>query len=440
LSRLLCPLDHNLTHMKSSRLLVSLLLLVAAGCSGLNLPGDSTPTSQPAVSPSPTPIPTETLTPTPSNPETLTLWLPPEFDPQGGSSAARILQERLDEFSQRREVRIEVRIKAASGPGGLLDSLTTANAAAPLALPDLVALPHPTLETAALKGLLHPYDELSNLIEDADWYDYARQLARLQNSNFGLPFAGDALLLVHRTTVIEEPPTDLESALDTQDILAFAGADPQAIFTLAQYMAAGGPVLDEQEHPYLDLNTLTSVLAFIQQAENSGLMPFWITQFQTNEQAWQAFEDGRANMVVTWASRHFENMLADTAGSRLPTLGSEPFTLATGWVWALASPNPENLPMSVELAEFLSQSDFLARWNEAAGLLPTRPSTLSNWRNTSQQSLVGGIAQSAHLTPSSDVMTSLAPPLADATLQVLKQQADPPTAAQDAVQSLSGQQ
>jgi hypothetical protein len=82
-----------------------------------------------------------------------------------------------------------VRIKALDGPGGLLDALSAANAAAPLALPDLILLPRPQLETAALKGLLTPFDGLSASLNNGDWYDYARDLAQLQDSTFGLPLA-----------------------------------------------------------------------------------------------------------------------------------------------------------------------------------------------------------------------------------------------------------
>ncbi len=107
-----------------------------------------------------------------------------------------LLQARLDEFQRRNpRVSIETRVKAVSGPGGLLDSLTTASAAAPQALPDLVALPRDLLETAALKGLLLPLDNLTTALDDPDWYAYAASLARLQKNIYGLPFAGDALVL-----------------------------------------------------------------------------------------------------------------------------------------------------------------------------------------------------------------------------------------------------
>ena len=79
------------------------------------------------------------------------IWLTPEFDPEGKGTASGLLKARLEEFAaENPEVRLEVRVKAVDGSGGLLDSLVAANAAAPLVLPDLVLLPRPLLESAAL--------------------------------------------------------------------------------------------------------------------------------------------------------------------------------------------------------------------------------------------------------------------------------------------------
>jgi len=88
--------------------------------------------------------------PTPaSDANHLILWLPPEFDPHSGTPAGDLLNERLDAFINAHPgLTIEVRIKAVNGPGGLLDSLATTSAAAPAAIPSLVALPRGELETA----------------------------------------------------------------------------------------------------------------------------------------------------------------------------------------------------------------------------------------------------------------------------------------------------
>jgi maltose-binding protein MalE len=145
----------------------------------------------------------------------LQIWLPPEFDPGSGTPAGDVLQAHLDEFARRRAgVRIEVRVKAVDMPGGLLDALTSASAAAPLILPDLIALPRSSLEAAALKGLLHPYEGLSTALEHPDWYEYARKRVRIQASTYGLPFAGDARVLVYRPEAVAAPPTDWQDMLE----------------------------------------------------------------------------------------------------------------------------------------------------------------------------------------------------------------------------------
>ncbi|MEJ2709278.1 MAG: extracellular solute-binding protein, partial [Anaerolineales bacterium] len=307
----------------------------------------------------------------------------------------------------------------------------------PLALPDLVALPAPLLETASLKGLIHPFDGFIETMDSPDWYDYARQLARLQNSTFGLPFAGDAMMLVYRPAAVEAPPVNWAQALEANHELVFAAADPQALFTMAQYQAAGGDIQDEQGRPALETDPLVEVLTFYQSAEASGVMPFWLTQYQSDEQAWQYFVENNSDMVVTWASRFLGAMLADTAMASIPTPEGVPYTLSSGWVWALAAPQAERQQLGAELAEFLTDSNFMARWTQAAGYLPPRPSALKAWSSTSLQSTLEDIILSAKPYPPTDVLISIGPPLQQASVDVLKEQVEPTQAAQTAVESVS---
>ena len=133
--------------------------------------------------------------------------MPPQFDPESDTPAGDLLQERLDLYTaQRPDIRIETRVKASSGTGGLLDSLSSANAAAPLVVPDLILLPRTSLEIAALKGLLFPYDGLTDTLDESDWYPYAQELGQIQTSTFGLPFAGNALVSLYRPSEIETLP------------------------------------------------------------------------------------------------------------------------------------------------------------------------------------------------------------------------------------------
>jgi len=429
-----------LTNLVNSKpLIVLVLVLMLSGCAQPTAPS-VTASPEPAPTPTATsPIPEEPILDTPSPPTYLRLWVPPEFDPANETRAARLLQARLDEFTERRSVDIEVRVKALNGTGGLIDSLSGANAAAPLALPDLVLLPHDLLETAALKGLLIPMDKMIDPLDGSDWYEYAQQLAFVQNSTFGIPFAGDALLLLYRPAAIAAPPHDWTSALETAAPLIFPAADEQASFTLAQYLVAGGQLQDEEGRPMLDAESLTQVLTFFQEGNTSGLMPTWLTELTTDEESIAAYRETSGDMAITWTSRYLNELPVDSAADSMPTPTGSLDTLAYGWVWALSNPQVQRHPLSVELAEFLTQGEFLARWSPAAGLLPPRSSALSGWYDTTTRNLVGRIVLSANIVSPADVLTVISPALKQATTDVLSNLVDPATAAQNAVEQVSGQ-
>lgn len=422
--------------------LISLASLMVA-CSGI-LPTALEPTpvasevvqpTEPATAESPV---AATPSATASSPQVLRIWLPPEFDPQAETPAADILRARLEEFTRRRAgMRIEVRVKAVEGPGGLLDALSSASAAAPLILPDVVALPRPVLEAAALKGLLHPYDGLTQVFEQTDWYDYARQLSQIQTSVYGLPFAGDARVLVYRMEALGAPPKDWASLLELTEPMIFPAASSRALFTLGQYQGAGGIVQDEQGRPLLEMGALEGVLAFYRLANEGGSMPFWLTQFETDEQAWEAYLGNQANLVETSLEQYLKANDPASRASLLFTQAGEPFSLGTGWVWALASARNDRLDEGAALAEYLVEPAFLARWSEAAGFLPSRTTALAAWEDLALAAILEEVALSSQLEPATDLMIQIGPVLQSATLQILKDQIAPHAAAQAAVDSLS---
>jgi multiple sugar transport system substrate-binding protein len=426
-------------------LLLSCALLSLVGCNGLlPQPAPGTLSPQPTrqdVTPTSKLSPGETASPqgTVETPRKLTLWVPPQFDPSANNPAAVLLRGHLQEFSQQHaNIQVEVRVKAAAGPGGLLDALAATNSAAPAALPDLVALPRPDLEAAALKGLIYPFDGQTRLPDDPDWYNYARQLGILQGSSFGLPFAGDALVLLYRSSQAAEQPKDWNTLLSQPGVMAFPAADPQALFSLALYQSAGGQIEDAQRRPILTANSLVTVLKLYESGVKSGKFPPWLAQSETDVQAWQAYREQQAAWVVTWASHYLAEVLPDTSLMPLMSLGDKPSTLATGWLWTLATPRPERQEMAVSLAEFLVKSDFLADWTVAAGFLPPRPTALAGWKD---QVLVGTLSQielSAQARPTNDLTSSLGPLLKDASIMVIKGQSDPVQAAQTAAARLKG--
>ena len=430
---------------------IIILLLPLSGCDDIRgVLQTAIPSSK--ATPTPSPVKTDTVGASASQPAgtqtavlstatpvpSLTLWVPPEFGPGSTTAGGDLLRRRLDEFSRENGgVQVQIRVKAPSGSGGLLDMLTASSAAAPLALPSVVALSRADLEVAALKGLIYPLDGASSAIDQADWYNYARQLAMVQGATFSLPFAGDALVVAYRPTNITTPLGDWSSVYSMGQPLAFPAGDPQALFILSMYQSVGGEVEDAQRRPTLQPELLSQVLTVMSDGEQRGIFPYWLSQYETSGQVWQAYRDGRVNALVTWVSYYLSNLPPDTAAAPLPRLNDSPLTLATGWGWAVADPNPERRALSIKLAEFLSQGDFLASWTEAVGYLPTRPSALAAWTNQSLKTFLSPVAVSAQARPTVDQLSSLGPVLKEATLKVLKRESDPTQASKAASEKLT---
>ena len=418
---------------------LSLLLALALNACGTLLPPASpSPTPSLTATPTPEPLVTAPPPPTPGGPRTLVVWLPPQFDPNSGAPAGELLKSRLDRFtSENPEITIEIRIKAASGPSNLLEALTAASRAAPDALPDLIALPRPDLEAAAALSLLRPLDGLTTVLDDPDWYAFAGQMAHIQNAAYGLPFAGDALLLAyHPSQVTLEADAGWTQIRDLGAGLAFPAADPQALVSLGLYQSSGGALFDAEGRPSLDLAGVETLFEFYAQASASGLMPVADTQFQTDAQSWQAYREGRAALSITWASQALAEASSDTNLLPLPGLDSQPFTLAAGWSWAVTSTDAGQQALAARLAEFLVDSQFLAEWTAAAGYLPPRPNSLPLWKDRPSQALAAQALESAHLIPSQDLLLALGPLMQEAVVGLLQGQITAPEAAQSVIEQL----
>lgn len=394
---------------RAFRLLVLIGLLFSEGCSSL-APLLTTPTPAPVIQTTSTsetiPTPTE-----PSGPQAriLRVWLPPRFDPNAGTGAGALLQQRLAEFEANHPgLKIEIRIKAEDGETGLLDSLSITSNAAPAALPDLVALPRPALESAALKGLLHPIDGLSTALQDPDWYGYARDLGHVQNIGYGLPFAGDAMVLLYRSEI--EDGVSWNTIFSSKRSLSFPAGDPQALFMLSLYVSAGGEMVDANGLPTLNQEALTRVLSWVEDGIAAKSILPSVKNIATYEYAASAYRSGSADVVIVWTSADLPAGLL----APIPGLDGSDHSFATGWAWALAGANPENQQLAIQLAEYLTADSFIIEWTRGTGWLPTRPSS-----GGVGETSIAQVAESAFVMPSEEVIVVLGPLLQEALSRVL---------------------
>jgi len=389
-------------------------LFFSAGCASLEpiLASLTPPTPVPTQQATPASPATATITPAvPSDSPYLRVWLPAQFDLTPESDAAQLLGQRLAEFeAQNPGVKMEVRVKKADGENDVINSLSITNLAAPAALPDLILLSRSDMEAAVLKGLLHPVDGLSTALETPNWYTYAQELAHVQNTGYGLPFAGNAQALIYYPelgTVVS-----WEDVLSSNGQLVFPANDPQGLVALSLYASAGGEFLDAQGSPVLEMDALTRVLTTIEQGVSEDVFQPSMANVSTEAQTLQIYRTGTANKAIIWILNY--RPAEDGAITPLPGLGEAPFSFATGWVWALAGSNPENQQLAVKLAEFLVEDEFIREWTRTTGYLPTRPSVIEEGDRT-----MAAILESAHVVPSSDVVAVLGPLMQEAVTRVL---------------------
>ena len=384
------------------------IFLSIAGCADIaSLLSTPTPVSVTQTLATPQPVELTATSAIPSiEARVLRIWLPPRFDPNLDSASAQLLKQRLSDYEEMHPgLKIEVRLKAETGETSLLNSLLLTSNAAPSALPDLIALPRADLDAAAARGLLHPMDGLSTLLDDPNWYPYARDLGHIQNIGYGLPFAGDMLAMV-----LQQADTGISTWDDLfllEEPFIFPASDPQSLFPLYLYLSAGGKINNELGLPTLEEEPLQQTLTLLKAGVEASVFSTSLVDVDTFDEAFLAYRAGPARAVVAWSANRELN--ENEVAQPLPGLDTSS-TFADGWLWALAGTSPENQQLATELAEYLMEPEFLTAWTVESGFLPTR---------ITRAHALHGILESAQELPARDALNFLGPILNQAVSRVL---------------------
>ncbi len=394
------------SYLRNLAAIFTLVFVFLVGCQGESilqaiLPGE---TIRPMLTTTPESVNQveEVSTPTPTTPGNLTLvvWMPAQFSPYEENEAAALMTRHLKDFMEDYpHVNLDIRVKAASGTGGMLDTLTSASQVAPEALPALVLLSRNDLEQAAQLGLVQPIEEVSTLIDEEDWYGFARSMGIVQGTAYGLPFAADVLGLLYRDASLTSNQPTWDEVNSQLGSLVFPAADVNILTTLALYLSAGGLVQDPQGQPFIDVEALTSALQAYSSGLNSGLISPALLDIQTDDQAWEDFQTTEAQGLISWTSRLHQSG-ASLKLAALPSLGNAPATLARGWSWCLVSKDSISQTYAGLLAEHLVDPDFLLEWTPLSGFLPVRPSSITTWENPLLKETINQMLLSAQLRPS----------------------------------------
>lgn len=375
-----------------------------------------------------------TATPAPA-PTKIILWLPPDLDPNADTDSAAILKARLDEFAYKNAIEIEVRIKAVSGGGGLLDSLRTTHAAAPLSSPDVVALSRDQLLQAEQDEIIFRNDGLNGIMDSLDWYNFGRNAVMIGGEVAAVPFKGVPLGLVYYSSNQLIPSNEWADIKSNYGYFGFAADDPRGTLLLMLYLSLGGQVQNEQGITILQEEPLRAALQILKDGLNTRHIGDLVLTMQNDAQVWESFSDRRVNTAFLPVDVVLRGRETDPDAPD-PAFTSPNKTLTDAWVWALGSEEPQRQALAVALIDHLSDYQFLAEWSEALKSIPAKASALGSWKEIALKPALEKMAGGAILYPPDAIMNNIGPILRNATLLILRDNVDVSETAKQAVEAV----
>ena len=335
-------------------------------------------------------------------------------------------------------MKLVVRTKDLQGPAGLLESLRLASAAAPAALPDLISLNAGDLGAAADDGVIAVYPAPLPPPEPSSWYDFALQSSQKDGTRYGVPSASQTDVLVYDPSALGRAPSSWSEVLGSPAPFLFPASDPEAAFTLAQYLALDGQLVQPEGSPTIDPAALEEVLKFYGSAYNAGTLPLISRQYQSSAQTWGAFEERRAISAVAPLEGWMTNSEDFAAAGALPTRNGTGIALATTWSWAVVTRDADHQAIAVDLIEWLSDPSVLGPWTHALGTLPPNSAALQAWPPGPATVLANQLVLIARPMPYGEVIAAVGPALRKAVDAVLSGEMAPQAAALQAATEVGG--
>jgi len=435
--------------IKLLTVLCSILLLAAVGLAGCDLLPNSTHLS-PEEKPTATALPgeaTPSVSPTPSPPTavssaiTLTLWTTEAFFPNEDSDSGQILAQQCQAFeADHPNLAIEYVLKKPYGKGGILDFLSTARAAAPTVLPDLVILDSLELGKAAEAGLIQPLDDLISGEVQQDLFPFA--LRRDDGQLVGFQFEADVEHLIYNTNKIDSPPITWREVLSDSVAYIFPAGGEGGLVNdsfLIQYLAVGGQLLDESGKPALDKAALVEVLQFYADGLEAGAIPPSVLEHADLDDCWVVYVSAQAALSNVSSDKYLADreLLKNTAFAAIPTRDGNTATLSQGWAWAIVTEDPSQQAAAVQLVEWLLEPENNANWNRAAGHLPTRQAAFEHLGTEDQYfPFARQLLESVYPRPMAAAYDKIGRALQRAVQDVLQGEASPEEAAEAVITAI----
>lgn len=373
----------------------------------------------------------------------LTVWTAEALSPSIEAPGGQDFQDQLAAFDRAfPDIRVEVYVKRATGPGSTLAYLRSAPSVAPGILPDLALLDRESLVQAARENLVVPIGPLLDPAILPELYPVAQNLGSVDEELVGLPYVLEVQHSVYRETLFREPPVSFADILESPVPYVFpAGVLGGVNHTiLLQYMAAGGELSDQNGVPVLDASILAGVLNFYAGAREAGVVDLALFQITEPAVTWARYRDGQASLAAVTSTLYLgeRTMVRSTAPAPTPTLSGQPYALVCGWSWVVVTKDPERQAAVMQLVNFLMEPTNQGVYSQAANWLPSQRTALAVWGDGDSYAAFGDLLlNNARLLPDTATRTKVGTAIQDALEDVLLNNMSPIQAANQAAQSVN---
>jgi maltose-binding protein MalE len=319
------------------------------------------------------------------------VWWPDELYPEADSLAEDVLLRQFDSFrTTYSSYDLEVRRKRSTGLGGILPTLRTARPVAPNAVPDVTLLRYADLVTAATEGLIVPIDGVvPSDLHEGNLLEGARALGESGGVLYGVPYVLNFTHTVYRLAVYETPPLTFDDILAVESGYRFSstplGAGAVNNTVLAQYLAAGGRLVDENGVATLDPDPLLDVLEYYASAVAADIFSPSMLENTDPTSQWNAFVSADLNLVgvdsMTYL-RH-KDSVSNVGLATVPTLEGVPITLVDGWAWVVTTQDAGRQDQARAFLSWMMRVSQQSLLTEALGVVPSQQRALRLWDDES---------------------------------------------------------
>ena len=300
--------------------------------------------------------------PTPTSPPpvaVIRVWWSDALYPLADESVEEILREQIDAFNREHsDLNAEFRLKPTLGTGSILTTLLAAVPVAPSAIPDLVLLRRNDLVQAVRGGVVRPIDNWLPDTLRSPLLPNVINLGLVDGILYGFPYTITVQHTAYDVDVLEQSPETFEDILANSQRLLLPGApvigNEVNDTVLAQYLSAGGRLVDGSNVPTLDQEPLLEVLNFYADGLESGIFAEDVLSYTQIADYWARTDQSTPALAIVNSALYLEN--GDTpslAIAPIPTIDGKTLVIINGWVWALTTDNPDQQRHALEFLEWI---------------------------------------------------------------------------------------